>query len=775
MIKKNKLCCVLVILIILLNFSFELISYGFEIEKAHLVKVGEAENHLKYYREDRGIYTYLKCSIVGYFSNNQFYPAYCMNRDLPGAETNEYDVNINEVLQNNKVWRVIKNGYPYKTYVQMGLNSEYDAFCVTKMAVYCVLGQANIDYFTADENDTVGLKMLNVLRNLVEIGENGTETMLENYLKLEKVGELEKENNYYIQKYKIESQIESKEEYNVKLTNNENIIVEKIDNENFKISIPENMVSDDIELIFEIEKSVKNYPIFYGETKIPGTQDYIITTDTYTLVNEIFKSKIETNKSKIEVLKIDKETKLPINNTKIELLDSNGKMIKEAITDNNGKIIFENLYKGIYKLKEIEANENYILNNNEYEINLEYNKTEKVQIENEHKKGNVKILKFDKDNNKLTLGGIEFELYNIQNELIGKYTSNLNGEIEINNINIGKYYLREIEAKNGYEKLEDIEFEVKYNETVYLEIGNEKTKGKVKVIKVDKDNNEIKLEGVEFVVLDENKNIVDRLITDKNGEATSKELPIYKEEYVLKEIKTKEEYILDDSEIQINLDSNIIDTKIIENEIKKGKIKILKVDYDTFNPIENVEFSIINLTTGEKVDSLQTNKNGEAISKQLPINAEYKIVESKKIDGYKENNDEIIVNLKWNEETKVQLTNEKEKGRIKIIKVDKDDQNLKLSGVKFELYNGDSLLEVITTNEVGEGYSKWLYSYNQKYYLIEIEGKEGYKLNNEKIEFELFANKTIDLIIKNEKEELEESEEKVEEVVEIKKLPKTGY
>ena len=47
-----------------------------------------------------------------------------------------------------------------------------------------------------------------------------------------------------------------------------------------------------------------------------------------------------------------------------------------------------------------------------------------------------------------------------ENKLIGRYTTDLNGEIQINNINTGKYYLKEIEVKNGYEKIEDIEFEV---------------------------------------------------------------------------------------------------------------------------------------------------------------------------------------------------------------------------------------------------------------------------------------------------------------------------
>lgn len=609
MINKNKLRCILIILIILINFSYELICYGVEINSANLVKIGEANYHLKYYREDRGISTYLKCSIVGYYNNSKFYPAYCMNRELPGAETTQYSVDINEILKNDMVWRVIKNGYPYKTYQEMGLTSEYDAFCVTKMAVYCVLGEANINYFSVDENDLVGVNMLNILRNLVDIGQNGTEKMKEKYLNLEKNGELFKENNYYVQKYKLETSVDSKNDYIVQIKNNTNISIEKIDEKNFKVLIPENMMTSDIELVLKIQKNVRNYPIFYGKTQVQGMQDYVITADTYTSINESFKSIIKTNNSKIEITKIDEQTSNPIENTKFELIDSNGKTVDLRKTNENGKVIFEDLYKGIYKLKEIEANENYIINSEEKILDLQYGENKKIEIQNQHKKGNVKITKFDKDNNKLTLGGIEFEVYNSENKLIGKYATDLNGELQINNINIGKYYLREIEAKNGYEKIDDIEFEVKYNETIYLEIGNEKTKGKVKVIKVDKDDNSIRLEGVKFVILDENKNIVDNLITDENGEATSKELPIYKEKYYLKEVKTKEEYILDETQIELNLDSSVVDTKVISNEVKKGKIKILKLDYDTFKPIKGVKFQIINLENEEIIEELETNES----------------------------------------------------------------------------------------------------------------------------------------------------------------------
>ena len=61
------------------------------------------------------------------------------------------------------------------------------------------------------------------------------------------------------------------------------------------------------------------------------------------------------------------------------------------------------------------------------------------------------------------------------------------------------------------------------------------------MIKVDKDNNEVKLEGVEFKVYDEDGNYIETLITDKNGEAVSSKLRIDKP-YTVQETKTLEKY-----------------------------------------------------------------------------------------------------------------------------------------------------------------------------------------------------------------------------------------
>ena len=89
-----------------------------------------------------------------------------MNRDLVGAEDEAYYVKVESLLNNDKVWRVIKNGYPYKSAKKMGLTSKYDAFAVTKFAVYCILGEAKLEYFKAEKDDEEAVAMLKALKEV---------------------------------------------------------------------------------------------------------------------------------------------------------------------------------------------------------------------------------------------------------------------------------------------------------------------------------------------------------------------------------------------------------------------------------------------------------------------------------------------------------------------------------------------------------------------------------------------------------------------------------
>ena len=84
-------------------------------------------------------------------------------------------------------------------------------------------------------------------------------------------------------------------------------------------------------------------------------------------------------------------------------------------------------YQNNYQLKEISTNDNYILNEMTFDVNVEYNKTTTKTITNEHKKGDLTVYKVDKDNNRIALGGVTFDLYSEEfKRVIGTYTTDEN-------------------------------------------------------------------------------------------------------------------------------------------------------------------------------------------------------------------------------------------------------------------------------------------------------------------------------------------------------------
>ena len=305
----KKILIILLLSIIFISYVSNIVKAVYEIKEASIVKIGEAPYHLKYYNESKKMYSYSVCSIVGYYKENKFYPAYCLNRDLHGVGyVNSYTVDIDNVIENNQVWRAVKNGYPYKTASEMGLESDYDAFAVTKFAVYCLLGQADINLYTADENDAEGQAMLRVLRNLVDIGRNQTDTFSDE-LKISKVTDLIEDGNYYSITYKVNAG-NTISKYKIKsvsgLTNGElltdvngNIKTEFNSNEKFKIKIPKSNLSSDKNIDIEIESNLKNYPMFYGKTRISGTQDYLLTANSYQNLTANINTKLNLNTGKI--------------------------------------------------------------------------------------------------------------------------------------------------------------------------------------------------------------------------------------------------------------------------------------------------------------------------------------------------------------------------------------------------------------------------------------------------------------------------------------------
>ena len=165
--------------------------------------------------------------------------------------------------------------------------------------------------------------------------------------------------------------------------------------------------------------------------------------------------------TKLQIYKKDKTTKENISGAKLRLENEKGEIIDEWTSSSEAKT-FTKLPIGKYTLIEVEAPNGYRPTENiEFEI-AETTKTQTVEMFDEPDVYDFNISKIDYDTGDI-LSGAKLELYNNNNELIDKWTSNTKGHL-VRSLTPGYYYIHEESAPNGYCKSEDMGFEVKEND-----------------------------------------------------------------------------------------------------------------------------------------------------------------------------------------------------------------------------------------------------------------------------------------------------------------------
>ena len=666
--KFKKIIYLIVSVIMILQSLSSVVMATTEISKANLKKDHSIKTNLQYKASD-GTWHNIICNYIAYTTGGTKYPAYCIKHGVNGVdEEGSYTVKISKLLSDNKIWRTIINGYPYKTPAEIGVETKDDAYLATKQAVYSVMLNRDVKSYYKGTN-AKGKKVVKAIYNLSEIGKHGTQTMQDANLRVEKASKLTKyDNSLYYQEYKAISDV-----------NISTYSVEKISGfpdgsyiadttgkgktnfnagENFRIMIPKKNMNSNFTGTIDLKGKCKTYPIFFGTAPKSNIQDYAITYDAYGDFSATASFEEKINDAKINIIKKDEDSSKPIKGVKFSL-SLEGKVIETKETDSEGKITFENLFPGLYELEEVETNKNYILDIDKQEIKIELGETVVKEITNKHKKGSLKILKVDKDDNNITLDGIEFDLIDENKQVVAHVKTDENGQAEIKDINIGNYTLKETKTKKEYNLCIDKNIVVKWDETTEVTIENEKKKGQIKVIKIDKDNNEIKLKGVEFEVLDSKNKVVEKLITDEKGEAITSRLPIG--EYKIKEVSLGKnfDYILNDESYTVEVTDKVIKDLKIENERKKGKISIVKTssgDSPELNikkgqPLQGVVFEIFD-SNNNLVDTLITDENGKATSKDLYL-GKYNIKEKSTIENFLLNSNDFFVEIQKNKQIEI--------------------------------------------------------------------------------------------------------------------------
>ena len=373
----------------------------------------------------------------------------------------------------------------------------------------------------------------------------------------------------------------------------------------------------------------------------------------------------------------------------------------------------------------------------------------------------------------------------------------------------GRYIVRETTTPHNFMPVDDFIVTVTENSStpqVWRVLLDDEFKAKLKIVKQDDETKQpVLLANTEFKVYDlDAKKYVEQVttypntvvhksyFTDENGYLILPE-SLKCGNYRIEEVRAPDGYTQNTQYVEIKVDKNTayqmdsvsgdaIITVTYENHPVKGKLvihksgetlKSFKKDfvYEEAS-LEGAEFEIYAaediFTPDHQVDeqgnrhviyakdtlvkTVTTNKNGEAVIKDLPL-GKYRVKETKAPAGFVLNPDSQEVAFIYKDqntpeiEEKLEFSNERQKVELSVEKRDAETGKA-LKGATFGLYNkeaissgdkvivkADTLLQEITSNEKGKA-AFTLDLPLGRYYVKELQAPAGYVSSDEILEFD---------------------------------------
>lgn len=373
----------------------------------------------------------------------------------------------------------------------------------------------------------------------------------------------------------------------------------------------------------------------------------------------------------------------------------------------------------------------------------------------------------------------------------------------------GRYIVRETTTPHNFMPVDDFIVTVTENSStpqVWRVLLDDEFKAKLKIVKQDDETKQpVLLANTEFKVYDlDAKKYVEQVttypntvvhksyFTDENGYLILPE-SLKCGNYRIEEVRAPDGYTQNTQYVEIKVDKNTayqmdsvsgdaIITVTYENHPVKGKLVIhksgetLKSFKKDFvyeeTSLEGAEFEIYAaediFTPDHQVDeqgnrhviyakdtlvkTVTTNKNGEAVIKDLPL-GKYRVKETKAPAGFVLNPDSQEVSFIYKDqntpeiEEKLEFSNERQKVELSVEKQDAEIGKA-LKGATFGLYNkeaissgdkvvvkADTLLQEITSNEKGKA-AFTLDLPLGRYYVKELQAPAGYVSSDEILEFD---------------------------------------
>ena len=392
-------------------------------------------------------------------------------------------------------------------------------------------------------------------------------------------------------------------------------------------------------------------PGAYVLTEIKAPQGYVMDApSTNVVIGEGVDTQTvvitNTPKGGLVINKLDSVTHEPLEGVEFTITEADGTVVDDNggmtssrglyRTDENGQIMIDGLV-GTFLVTETKTIEGYTIHEETrtQTVVINPNDTQTITVYNDPI-GGVEIIKVNADDTRERIPNTTFEIRRMDDALVGTVTTDRNGRVFLSLEN-GSYYAVETESAEGFH-MDDTPhyFEVENGETTTLQVENTPVSA-ILIHKTDSATGE-GIYGVPFILYDSTNTPVGQYTSDNEGYVLIEGLEAGR--YYLRELEN-EGYVPDTEKKTVYVESGETTEVEWENTPITGQIQITKTsaDYNSVNgwpagtPIPGTEFEIYNARTGNLVDTVETDKNGVASSRPLPL-GRYKIVESKAADFY---------------------------------------------------------------------------------------------------------------------------------------------
>lgn len=713
--------------------------------------------------------------IVYQAEDGKEYPAFCANPNRPGVEDlagKSYDVDVDQLDTDPAVWGVITNGYPYKTPQEMGVNTEYEAYYATKMAVWAVVhdNYSNLDDWKANGSQNAHVEK--AMKDLVAKG-RANQYVYKSWLainpKNQTVDTDDKDENYLSQEYTLKSNVNIRS-YRVVLDGDvpEGTIVTDVNNTpkdsfegtetTFKVLIPKDTAENSGSFRVLVKGKLENKSVLFGISHDANKQDYYVAplpsyngdswVDlTYSTTGTVVPGEPDDPENPqvpepspgLQILKVKKGTREGLAGAvfKVEI---DGKTIGHYVTDENGEILIPDLTGTVSVTEEVPP-VGYVLdeeNHKDVEI-VDAEEPTVVTFANEEM-AQLEITKVDADTGETLAGATIRVALDDGSDSWDVYT-NASGKATLTNMKSGTYTITEIVAPEGYllnEEPMTIKLEPGKTATVTLK---DKAKPGIVIKKYDEDTG-FPLENAEFSVAKKGGSIVYEGMTDKEGKIKVEGL----EEgwYTITELAPPKGYLISTESKDVYLEGGKCVEVKFDNRLRPS-LQIMKIDAETGEPLAGAKFKV-QKSEDKTVSEYVTDETGTVVIHDLD-EAVYTVEEIEAPDGYAIDPDSHKdIALEWGK-TKTLVFSDTRKPALEIIKVDaKTEEPLANAKFKITKTEDDTVSEYmtdengkITIQDLPEGI----------YTVEEITAPDGYILDTQHKEIELSAGDSKQLIYEN--------------------------